>query len=211
MANGRQGRKRTNTDRDPGGFVALPWSVLDSSAYRGLGPPAKALLMEIARQFTGGNNGCMRASGAYLKPRGWSSNDVITRALKELINAKLIHQTVMGHRPNKASWYAVTWLRLDRNPKFDYGAFETFQRGEYRDLVLQKSNLLTPSHGAGRPSIAPSHGAEQSTATPSHGAMPAVSMASLTPSDGDHLEKPFSAKHSAPMPAHGSHQSATPH
>lgn len=195
MANGRQGRKRINTDRDPGGFVALPWSVLDSSAYKGLGLPAKALLLEIARQLTGNNNGCMRASGAYLKPRGWSSNDVITRALKELINAGLIHQTVMGHRPNKASWYAVTWQRLDRNPKFDYGAFETFQRGVYRAKDPLIVAPLTPSHGAGKPLIAPSHGAAGSPSTPSHGAIAPVSRTGPTPSDGDHLEKPFSAIH----------------
>ena len=195
MANGRQGRKRVNTDRDPGGFVALPWSVLDSSAYQGLGPPAKALLFEIARQHTGGNNGCMRASGAYLKPRGWSSNDVITRALKELIAAGLLHQTVMGHRPNKASWYAVTWQRLERNPKFDYGAFESFQRGAYRALDPRKNALLTPPHGAKRLSIAPSHGVAGSPSTPSKGAIAPVSRTSPTPPDGDHLEKPFSAIH----------------
>lgn len=211
MANGRQGRKWVDTGRDPGGFAALPWSVLDSPAYQCLGPPAKALLIEIARQIVRDNNGCLLASGAYLKTRGWSSNDVITRALKELVKAGLIHQTVMGHRPNKASWYAVTWRRLDRNPKFDYGAFETFHRGAYQSTVPRKNTSLTPSHGAGSPLVAPSHGAAQSIATPSHGAMPTFSVASPTPSDGDHLETPFSAKSNAPVPAHGSRQSATPH
>lgn len=195
MANGRQGRTRINTDRDPGGFAALPWSVLDSSAYQGLGPPAKALLVEIARQLVIGNNGCLLASGAYLKPRGWSSNDVITRALKELVKAGLIHQTVMGHRPNKASWYAVTWNRLERNPKFDYGAFESFHRGAYRLKDLKKIAPLTPSHGARRPLIAPSHGAVASPSTPADGAIAPVSRTASTPSDGDHLEKPFSAIH----------------
>lgn len=195
MANGRQGRKRINTDRDPGGFAALPWSVLDSSAYQGLGPPAKSLLVEMARQLGKSNNGCLLASGAYLKPRGWSSNDVITRALKELVKAGLIHQTVMGHRPNKASWYAVTWYRLERNPKFDYGAFESFQRSAYKAMDHLKIAPLTPSHGAGVPLIAPSHGAVTSPSTPAHGAIAPVSRTASTPSDGDHLEKPFSAIH----------------
>ena len=52
--NGRNGRKGA-TGRDPGGFVALPWSVLDSAAYARLSHPAKALLMEFARQFVRDN------------------------------------------------------------------------------------------------------------------------------------------------------------
>ena len=84
--------KRTKGDsgRDAGGFVALPWSVLDSPAYARLSHPARALLLELARQFVRDNNGKLLLSAAYLAKRGWKSADVITRAKRELLAAGFI-------------------------------------------------------------------------------------------------------------------------
>ena len=132
MANGRNKGAKGDSGRDAGGFIALPWSVVDSAAYQALGHPAKALLTEIARQFVRDNNGRLLCSMAYLGDRGWKSNDVITRAKNELLAAGFIYETVKGHRPNKASWYAVTWRALDRRPDYDAGAVEGFVRGAYR-------------------------------------------------------------------------------
>ncbi|OCS50796.1 hypothetical protein [Ralstonia pickettii] len=119
------------SSRDAGGFVPIPWAVLDSSAYQGLSHPAKALLVEIARQFHGNDNGRMIVTLAYLKPRGWSSYDTIQRAKQELLAAELIHETCKGHRPNRASWYAVTWLSLDKLDGYDAGAAAGFVRSAY--------------------------------------------------------------------------------
>lgn len=142
MANGRNSGKRGDTGRDSGGFVALPWSVLDCPAYAALSHPARALLLEIARQFVRDNNGRLLASRAYLAKRGWNSPDVISRAKNDLIAAGFIHETVKGHRPNKASWYAVTWRALDRLPGYDAGATETFMRGAYQNASLRPSPVL---------------------------------------------------------------------
>jgi hypothetical protein len=123
-------RKRGYTNgREPGGFIALPWSVLDSVAYQRLSHPAKALLLEVARQYHQDDNGRMLLSSNYLAPRGWRSPEVIIRAKRELLLAELIYETVKGHRPNKASWYAVTWQTLDKNPAYDAGAEQGFVRG----------------------------------------------------------------------------------
>lgn len=185
MANGRSRGTRGNSGRDPGGFIALPWSVLDCPSYVALSHPARSLLLEIARQYVRDNNGRLLASSAYLAKRGWKSNDVITRALRELISAGFVHQTVQGHRPNKASWFAVTWATLDRHPGYDAGAVESFVRGAYR-----KNASLTPSHGVERPPIAPSHGVGRAPPAPSHGAIRANFRPLSTPSHGDHLDKP---------------------
>jgi hypothetical protein len=194
MANARNPkRKGHDTSRDQGGFVALPWSVLDCPAYARLSHPARSLLLEFSRQYVRDNNGRLLASGAYLARRGWKSSDVIYRAKQELMEAGFIHETVMGHRPNKASWYAVTWLALDRLPGFDAGAVETFKRGAYRENVPWKNATLRPSHGVERPSIAPSHGVETSPPTPSHGAIGALLTDPPTPSHGNHLEVPSPA------------------
>lgn len=125
-------RKRYGTSsRDAGGFAAIPWIVLDSPAYQALSHPAKALLVEIARQFHGDDNGRMVATLAYLKPRGWNSHDTIQRAKLELLASGLLYETAKGCRPNKASWYAVTWLSLDRLDGFDAGAARGFERSAY--------------------------------------------------------------------------------
>ena len=185
MANGRNRGQKGDSGRDAGGFVALPWSVLDCPAYARLSHPARALLFELARQFVRDNNGRLLASAAYLAKRGWKSADVITRAKRDLIEAGFVHETVKGHRPNKASWYAVTWRALDKIPGFDIGAAEMIERGAY-----QKNASLRPSPGVGKPSIAPSHGVESAPPTPSHGAIRGVFTAPSTPSHGNHLEMP---------------------
>jgi hypothetical protein len=128
----RQTRKKRDTSRDPGGFVALPWTVLDCPAYGRLSHPARSLLIEFARQIGNDNNGRLLASSSYLGKRGWHSDDVISRAKRQLLNEGFIYETVKGHRPNRASWYAVTWRTLDRLPGYDAGAEAGFERGAYR-------------------------------------------------------------------------------
>jgi hypothetical protein len=135
MANARNNTAKGDTNRDAGGFVALPWAVLDCPAYSTLSHPARSLLMEFARQFVRNNNGRLLASSSYLRKRGWNSPDVITRAKRDLLKAGFISETVMGHRPNKASWYAVTWRRLDNLNGYDPGAKELFRRGAYAELT----------------------------------------------------------------------------
>lgn len=199
MANGRNAgkRQRKDPDRDEGGFIALPWSVLDSPNWRLLSHPARALLLEIARQQyvnekREDNNGRLLASAAHLSPRGWKSADVLTRAKRELIAAGFIFETVKGHRPNRASWYALTWRALPRHPDFDAGAARAFERGAYRKPPAEDARL-TPPHGVAMPPIAPRHGVANAPPTPPHGAIRPGLEPSPTPSDGNHLETPSSA------------------
>lgn len=188
MANGRNKARKGDSGRDGGGFAAIPWSVLDCPAYARLSHPARSLLMEIARQFVRDNNGRLLASAAYLSKRGWKSADVITRAKRELIEAGFIHETVKGHRPNKASWYAITWQTLDRLQGYDHGSAESFERGAYRKSEPLKITSLRPSHGVERPSIAPSHGVVKVLPMPSHGAIRPTFYPLSTPSHGNHLD-----------------------
>lgn len=188
MANGRNKSRKGDAGRDSGGFVALPWAVLDCPAYGALSHPARSLLLEFARQYVRDNNGRLLASIVYLRTRGWTSKDVITRAVRELVAAGFIFQTVMGHRPNKASWYAVTWRALDKLPGFDIGAAEGFRRGAY-----QKGNPVIgtpprPSGGVGGAPIGPPDGVERTPARPSHGPIEATFGTSPRPSHGHHLE-----------------------
>ncbi len=187
MANGRNAGRKGDSGRDPGAFVALPLSVLDSPAYARLSHPARSLLLEVARQFVRDNNGRLLCSRAHLAKRGWKSADVIQRAKSELLAAAFIFETVKGHRPNRASWYAVTWRALDRHPDYDFGATAGFERGAY------KNASLIPSGGTERALIVPSRGTERPPPVPSRGTIKTVFGVSSVPSGGHHLEKPSAA------------------
>lgn len=190
MANGRNPSRKGNSGRDAGGFIALPWSVLDCPAYVSLSHPARSLLIEMARQFMGDNNGRLLTSAAYLRKRGWKSSDVIMRAKRELLDAGFIHETVKGCKPNKASWYAVTWHTLDKLVGYDFGTAASFERGAYRKNVPLKINNRPPPEGVDKAPIAPPHGVESVSPTPSHGAIKPVFSTLSTPSHGHHLEMP---------------------
>lgn len=122
-------------NRDGGRFVALPHAVLDCPGYRGLSVYAKALLVDVARQYMGSNNGSLLCSRRKMLEYGWTSTDTLTKALAGLLEAKLLFRTVQGQRPNKASWYALTWQTLDKSDGYDSGTVETFRRGAYLSLA----------------------------------------------------------------------------
>lgn len=204
MANGRNKLRRGDAGRDAGGFVALPWVVLDSPSYFRLSMHARALLLEVARQFTRDNNGWLLLSRAYMAGRGWNSTDMLTKAKRELLDAGFIFETVKGQRPNKAARYAVTWRALDRHPGYDVGSMEGFQRGAYRHGVpaqdaakitplvpphgTEKNASLVPSHGPIERPIAPPHGTEKAAPVPPHGTIRGVFGALSVPPHGHHLE-----------------------
>ena len=120
--------------RIEGQFIALPFDVLHSEAYKRLSHPARSLLLEFCLQYRGANNGTLLASMRHLKKRGWNSADVVTRAKRELLASGLIFETVKGRRPSIASWYALTWHILDHSANYDAGVFKSFKRGLYREI-----------------------------------------------------------------------------
>jgi len=206
-------KTRTDESREPGGYCALPWCVIDSTAFQSLSYPAVALLIELARQYVRNNNGRLLLSMRYLTTRGWHSKDVIERARRDLLDAKLIYQTVQGHRPSKASWYALTWYSLDKLPGFDAGAVESFRRGMYasfqpstptptREALFDKwrghgntaspkINMLSPAGGVERAATAPAGGVESLSTAPAGGVVRVLLPPRSTPANGHHLDKPF--------------------
>jgi hypothetical protein len=214
-------KSRVDESREPGGYCALPWCVIDSQAYQSLRYPAVALLIELARQYVRNNNGRLLLSENYLRSRQWRSKDVIERARRELVDAKLIYQTVQGHRPNKASWYALTWYSLDKLPGYDAGAVEGFRRGMYATFKLPappptrealfdkwrghgkttapKIDMLSPPNGVERPVITPAGGVAHMSTTPAGGAIRTPLPPCSTPANGHHLDKPLSIAESVQL------------
>lgn len=199
MANARNPKRRGHdTSRDQGGFIALPWSVLDCPAYVRLSHPARGLLFELARQFVRDNNGRMLLSRAYLATRGWKSADTITNAKRELLEAGFIFQTVMGHRPNKASWYAVTWRTLDKIPGYDEGSAQLFERGAYKTATPLIRKSLRPPAGTERARIVPPAGTGVLLTGPPAGTMRGCLRVRSVPPAGHHLDMPsiaFNSEH----------------
>jgi hypothetical protein len=125
--------------------------------------------------------------------RGWSSNDTIFKAKQELLEAGFIYQTVMGHRPNKASWYAITWYSLDRLDGYDTGAASGFVRSAYLKNSPFKNAPLLPPHGTESSCIVPPGRTKGQRVAPPHGTVEHCFYESSTPQHGHHLEKPSHA------------------
>ena len=192
MANGRGGSKRGKyqISRDGSGFVALPYTVIDSPNFQKLSANAKALLLEVARQWRPDNNGRLLLSKAYLLPRGWKSSDMISKGKKELLKNGFIYETVMGHRPNKASWYALTWYALDNLIGYDEGAAKGFMRSAYARNAALKNNTFSPYDGVGGQKVAPPSGLDGPRPTPPDGTILTPFSCFTSPQYGHHLEIP---------------------
>jgi len=186
-------------NRDAGLFVALPHAVLTSVAYRGLSHTARSLLIDIAMQLSprGENNGQLLCSRNHFAAMGWNSAGTLQRAKDELIDAGFLFETVKGQRPNRASWYAVTWMSLVSHPRYDVGAMETFHRSAYMDAppniarLMGTSKKITPLVPSGRTAAAspvPSERAMGLAAVLSEGTKTPVFAASAVPSEGHLLD-----------------------
>lgn len=125
--------KTIKQKRDGGGgaVMIIPHCVLTSQAYLSLSGRAVKLLFDMAMQYNTHNNGALLASWRYMsEKRGWTSADQLAKAKQELLDHDLIYETVKGHRPNKASWYGLTWLALDNITGLEISA-ALWPRGSY--------------------------------------------------------------------------------
>lgn len=133
--------KRKVNKRDGTRFLALPFVVLEAPAFIALSGSARRLLLDVFMQYKGDNNGRLVACMSVLAERGWTSNDTLTRARRELENAGFLWQTRLGMRPNRAAWYAVTWMALDWHAQMDMSE-RAFPRGAYIVHAQEKARAL---------------------------------------------------------------------
>ena len=144
-------KKSKKPERVSGGYTALPWAVTDSAAYIGCSLAAKALLIEIARQHNGSNNGRLQASFKWLKSRGWNSSSVVHRARKMLEDRGLIICTRKGGFGIGPSRYAVTWLTIHNFQGLDIsragyhqGAWALLDRPQFSSEQSSKRTSTVP-------------------------------------------------------------------
>ncbi len=107
----RDRTKATGRRKSPT-FAMLPHALLDSAVFVGLSDKAKTLLIDLLRAYNGRNNGNLAITLTTMRARGWTSNDSLTRAKHELLEAGLLIQTRQGGR-HKCSLFAIAWQSID--------------------------------------------------------------------------------------------------
>lgn len=90
--------KRGSLSRtDAGGrHIRVYHTLLNSPAWRALGPSAVKLFIDMRAALTGTNNGNLSAALSDLKHRGWASSATLAKALYELRVLGFIAVTVEG-------------------------------------------------------------------------------------------------------------------
>jgi hypothetical protein len=108
-------RRRTKKLVSGRRFIQLFSNVKRSEAYHGLGPLARAMLIEILDRYTGINNGmiamsCRDGADALRCSRGAAAN-----ALRELDDAGLVRPVTGGvWRGKRATEWRLTFYRCDK-------------------------------------------------------------------------------------------------
>ena len=114
------------------GFTGIVHSVFECPAFAALSPHACKLLLELAGQYRGNNNGNLTVAWSVVSQRGWRSRSTLWRCKAELIKAGFVYVTRKGHMPSTCELLALTWFALDVSPKFDPEALACFKAKAYR-------------------------------------------------------------------------------
>lgn len=96
-------------------FLQLRHDLLRCRAFCGLSGNAVKVLLFLASQFNGRNNGDLSATESMVQAAGVCSGTTAAKALRELEAAGFIVVTRHGHR-RRCHLYAVTWLPIDECP-----------------------------------------------------------------------------------------------
>lgn len=175
MANERR-RKRHK-----GFFAALPVELMEHDAYRTLGYFERCVLVALAAEYRGGNNGGLALTYAQARDRyGLRSKNRFYDALKELEWRGLIRRTWaarLRQYSDGPSRYLIEWQEIDELPQYNClggPATENWtrwtpDRPRHPRKPTKKKKPL-PTHGDSKPSTVPTRGDGESSTVPTDGA-----------------------------------------
>lgn len=109
MVSKNERRRRLKGRQTTKSFVMFPHDVMEHERFRTLSPRASKLLLDIASQYRGNNNGDLCATFNQMKKRGWRSSDQLNKAKKELVEKEFLLVSRQGGL-NKPTLYAITWF-----------------------------------------------------------------------------------------------------
>lgn len=92
----------------------IPVEIMESAAFHALSLVGKFVLLCLAAQYSGGNNGRLTLPLTAARHLGLRSKDSLSRGLAELVRVQLIEVTHQGGLPpHGCSKYALTWRGID--------------------------------------------------------------------------------------------------
>lgn len=105
-------RAKAKGRREKGTYAGIPHSITRSKEYAALSASAVKLLVDLADQFNGSNNGDIQATWPFMRNKGWKSKATLYRALEELLQRQFVIVSRQGGR-HKCTLYALTWYAID--------------------------------------------------------------------------------------------------
>lgn len=112
MANDAKRRYRQRGRGSERSYLGIPHFILRSPEFGALSPWALKLLIELAANYVGKNNGDLSAAYSVLQHRGWNSPGTLSAAIKQLLRDKWIVIARHGGR-NRCALFALTWWPVD--------------------------------------------------------------------------------------------------
>lgn len=125
-------RQKHKGRKESGTFVILPHAIQDAPNWTLASGTAIKLLLDLARQYNGYNNGNLCASIGMLRSRGWKSPEVLTWARRELLHYGFITETKIGGLGIGPTLYAITWRPIDDCKGKHQCAATTVASGEWK-------------------------------------------------------------------------------
>ena len=101
-------RGRSKTAR----FTGIPHHVMDSANYRSIDGWGAKLLLDLAKQFNGYNNGDLSMAWSKMRDIGWRSKGTLNSAKDLLLKLGFIEITRQGGR-HRCSLFALTWAPIN--------------------------------------------------------------------------------------------------
>lgn len=108
---GRQSGRRS--------FAGIPRHVMDSDDFRYLSANAVRLLLWLAYQYKGNNNGDLSATHTQAQSWGIAGKATLTKVLGELQARRFLVLTRQGKFTNpggRCALYALSWVPIDECP-----------------------------------------------------------------------------------------------
>lgn len=115
-------KKSYKVDFGGGRVLALPYRLLISDAFDNLSPKAVTVLIKLARNYNGRNNGDLSCTATMMAKGRPMDAKTLASALFELIDAGLIVRTRESRKGGReqgmarCALYALTWAAIDECP-----------------------------------------------------------------------------------------------